>query len=411
MMQVILKKIIRITVLMILVMTSLFVFAEGQDEKYLLSSESYTVLTEARELMDKKEYTAAETRLNNLLNTNQPDYDKAVTYQTLGYIYISINRFDNATTAFINSVRNNALPPDVMHEINYTIAQLLAQAGKYSESMEYLIRWFEKEKSPSAEAHLFMASVYYQLEKYRKMIPHIQETINRSSKPERQWYEMLLAGYYQLNELNNAAKLLEKMVKIYPDSSNYWLQLAGTYYQVKNYKKALAVYRLAYTKGILDEEEIVRLARLYLNEQLPYQAGKLLDETMKAGKIRNSTDNLKLLANSWLLARENDLAISALLKLSEIDNNPNTHLRLGQIYFEQEKWKDAVAMLERAVKNESQLENTGEAYLLLGIAAYHVDDNNRSANALKKAVGYKTTKQQAEWWLNKLDDKDGEKKS
>lgn len=387
--------------MLIIVILGFSASAEETDDKYLLSSESYKILTEARELMNKEEYTAAESRLNRLLNSDINNYEKAVTNQTLGYIYISMGRYEDATDTFINSVSDNALPPDVTHEINYIIAQLLAQAGKYRDSLEYLIRWFGKEKSPDAEAHLLMASVYYQLEDYRKMIPHLQEAINNSTKPQKTWYEMLLSGYYQINQLKNAADLLEKMVRLYPDSSNYWLQLAATYYQSKNYKKALAVYKLAYTKDILNEEEILRLARLYLNEQLPYQAGKLLDEAIIQGKVTKSAENLKLLANCWSLAREYDRTVSVLLELADINYDPDIYFRIGQIYFEQQKWENTVKMLELAVKDD-HLENMGEACLLLGIAAYHIDEKARSSEALKKAVSYKNTRDQAEWWLNKL---------
>ena len=397
--------IVLIAVIFILIGSA--VYAAEKEDKYLLSGKSYEVLTDARELMEKKEFTTAESRLNKLLNSDISNYEKAVIYQTLGYIYISLNQFDEATGVFIKSLKDDALPPEVAHSIEYNIAQLLAQAGKYKDSLEYLTHWFEKEKSPDTEAQVLIASLYYQLEDYSKMIPHIQSAINDSTKPQKAWYEMLLSGYYQINELNEAASLLEKMVKLYPDSTNYWLQLAAIYYRIKNYNKALAIYRIAYTKGILDEENTLRLANLYLNAQLPYQAGKLLDENIQQGKMAKSVDNLKLLANSWSLAREYDRAISALLELAGENNDPDTYFRIGQLYFQQQKWHDAVTMLGRASKN-NKLENKAEAFLLLGIAAYHDGEKAQSAEALKKAVSYKNTKEQAEWWLNKLEKESGE---
>ena len=404
------NKIINIFIYTVMIILSFSATAEEKQDQYLLSSESYKILTDVRELMDKKEYTTAESKLNNLLDRDIDNYERAVTYQTLGYIYISMDRYEDATSVFIKSISNNALPPDVTHEINYTIAQLLAQAGKYKDSLEYLNHWLEIEKSPDIDAHIFVASVYYQLQDYQKMIPHMQSAINNSTKPKKEWYEMLLYGYYKTNELKNAASLLEDMVKLYPDSNNYWLQLAATYYQIKKYNEALAVYKIAYTKNILSEDEILRLARLYLNAQLPYQAGKLLDETMSKAKISKSSENLKLLANSWSLARDYNRTVSTLLELAKLDDDPDTYFRLGQIYFRQEKWQDTVTMLKRAVKAD-ELDNKAEAFLLLGIAAYHVDEKKQSEEALKRATGYKNTKEQAEWWLNKLGEKLEEKNS
>lgn len=394
------KSALRTVISLFLVLFCYVTVAQENDDQYLLSSKSYDVLTEARELMDSKEYSAAESKLNNLLNSGIGDYEKAVTYQTLGYVYLSMNSNDKATTAFMRSVDDNALPPDVTHEINYIVAQLLAQAGRYQECLEYLLRWFEREKQPPADAHIFLASIYYQLEDYRKMIPQVQSAIDKSTTPQRTWYEMLLSAHYQIDDLKSAAALLEKMVVLYPETDNYWLQLAATYHQNKNYKKSLAMYKLALSKDILDEEGIIRLARLYLNEHLPYQAATLLDEKLREGTVGRTRDNLQLQANSWLLAREYDHAVTALTALAETNDDPDTWYRIGRLYFEQEKWKDAITALERAVTNQ-HLENPAEAWLLLGIAAYHADENVRSTEALKKAITYRSTKQQAEWWLNK----------
>jgi tetratricopeptide (TPR) repeat protein len=125
---------------------------------------------------------------------------------------------------------------------------------------------------------------------------------------------------------------------------------------------------------------------------------------MHRGRINKSVDNLELLANSWLLAREYDRATEVLANIAQIKNDPAIYFRIGQVYFEQEKWQNAITALEQAVKDD-KLNNIAEAWLLLGIAAYHNNDHSRSAKALNRASNFKNTNEQAQWWLNKLGSK------
>jgi tetratricopeptide (TPR) repeat protein len=374
----------------------------AQEDQYLLSSEVYEVISAAREHMDKNEYAQAESKLTGLLSGKSiTPYEQAVANQTLGYVYIATDNYPRAAAVFVKSVEANALPPEVSHDINFIIAQLLANDGKYKESLSYLNAWFANEADPKPDAHMLAATIYYQLEDYNNMIPQVQKAIEKSGKPEQGWYEMLLAGYFEIRDHRNAAGLLEKMIRLYPDKDVYWLQLGATYQLLKQYKKSLAIYELALKKNILDETEIIRLVQLYLNEELPYKAGRLLDDMIRNGKVSKSVDNLELLANSWMLAKEYDRATGVLAELAQIKNDPAVYFRTGQIYFEQEKWGNAVSALEQAVKGE-KLGNIAEAWLLLGIAAFHNNDHARSAKALNRAASFKNTNEQAQWWLNKL---------
>ena len=376
----------------------------AQEDQYLLSSSTYEIITAARENMDRSEYTQAESKLIGLLSKEIAQYEKAIANQTLGYVYIAMDKYSQAISAFMKSVDTNALPPEVTHDINFIIAQLLTNDGKHKESLSYLNAWLAKEPNPKPDAHMMAATIYYRMGDYKNMIPHIQKAIEKSGKPELGWYEMLLAGYFETGEHKNAAVLLEKMIKLYPDKDVYWKQLAAIYQFLKQFKKSLAIYELALKKNILGEQEIIQLAHLYLSEELPYKAGRLLNDEINRGRINKNIENLELMANSWLLAREYDRATEVLADIAQIKNDPAIYFRIGQVYFEQEKWQDAITALEQAV-NDDRLNNIAEAWLMLGIAAYHNNELQRSAKALNRASSFKNTNDQARWWLNKLDDK------
>lgn len=369
-----------------------------------LTRESYDVLNSVRELMEKNKYPEAESKLRQLLDTNPDRYDEAVTWQTLAHIYISTNDYRKAADCFIKSVKFDVLPENVTHEIFYNIAQLLAATSRYKESLEYLLPWFEREPSPGADAHILAASVYYEMKDYIHMISHVQAAIKLSPKPDKTLYDMLLTGYYQTEDFKQAGNLLEKMIVLYPDDGNYWTQLAATYQLSKQYRKALAMYELALKKGLLDETNTLRLVHLYLQEDLPYKAASLLSEKIDTGFLQKTADNLELLANSWLLARETSNAITALSHLANIKNDPDIYYRIGRLHFDRENWEDAISSLEKAIKIDNP-DKQAESYLLMGIAAYHLGQTTQSSRALNEALSREITREQAKWWLNKLGEK------
>jgi len=152
---------------------------------------------------------------------------------------------------------------------------------------------------------------------------------------------------------------------------------------------------------IIAESGILQLIRLCLNEKLPQRAAVLLQEQMAAGAIPHNRDNLELLAESWQLARENDKAAAAFTELATLTNDPSAYYRLGYIYFTQEKWDAASKALAAAVKNGA-LQDKPDAWLLLGISAYHNQETATATRALNQALNHESTRQQAQWWLNKL---------
>ena len=384
------------------ILLSCAALSQGQENQRVLPESTYKSLNSVQEVMDLGEHETAEEILIKLLSKPADNpYETAVINQTLGYVYIAMDENEKAATAFIKAVEHNVLPNEVIHELYYIIAQLLIHSGKYVEGIDYFQKWLVLEGNPGADAHLLAATAYYQLGNYQGMIPHMQDAIRKSDNPEQSWYELLLTGYFETKDFNSAAELLEKMVNLYPDENDYWLRLAGVYQQLKQDEKALAILELALGKGILGEPEILQLTQIYLYLDLPYKAATLINDELDKGTISRTRETLELLANSWLLAREKERAAQALNELATISDDIFVIYKLGQIYFEMEKWDAAIDSLETAIKNRNP-EYEADAWLLLGIAAYHNNDNIRSLKAFNQALSFDSTKEQAQWWLDKL---------
>ena len=375
-----------------------------ENGEYLLSEKLYQPLQEIQKLMDENKYPEARTKLAKLLTRDLSNYEKAVLNQTLGYIYNAMEQYSEALDAFVTSLEFGALPNDVTLNLTYIIAQLYAQQGNLKQSRDYLETWLNKTPRPGIDAHIFAATVYYQMEEYADMVPHLKQALRISEDPENYWYEMLFVAYYELEQYENASNTLVNMIKRFPEKSDYLLYLANTYLQADNNRKAIAVYELADKKNLLTELEIKQLVNLYLVEDIPHKAALFLEEKLGKNIIPRSRENLELLANSWIRSNEDDKALQVLNDIAQMSGDPDVYLRIGQIYFKQHRWEKAQAALEEANNIDDNNKNA-RANLLLGIAAYHNDQVAISNKALNKASTNESTKQQAEWWLAKLNRK------
>jgi tetratricopeptide (TPR) repeat protein len=145
-------------------------------------------------------------------------------------------------------------------------------------------------------------------------------------------------------------------------------------------KKSLAVMQLAYAQDYLVSNSDLRaLAQLYLYHSLPYRAGLVLEKASKDERIEEDAIFWEMLANSWLLAREFDRALTPLQTGAEISEKGSLYARLGQLYLEREQWSDASDVLERAIA-KGGLHDEHTTHLLMAISLYH---QKKFQNAIK----------------------------
>jgi len=378
--------------------------AEEKKKSYQLDPGIHAELIGIHKQIDEGQNGEAIKKLKKLISSNNlKAYDSAVAYQTMGFAKTNIGEFNDAAKHFIKALSLDALPEDVTHGLNYTAAQILIHIDKTKEGLKYLSKWFAKEPKATGDAHILAATAYYHLKDYKQLIIHVEKALALSSKPPLSWYELLLAGYYEIKEYKKSVTLLETIINKHPKKTNYWLQLAEIYQRLKQDKKALAVYELAYTKGLLQKDDINRLISNYLYLEMPYKAAMILEKEMAIGGIIPDFRSLTLLADSWLLAQENQKAEPVFKEIIKKFNDDHTRLRLGQLYIEAEEWSKVVDVLDVELKSESKV-LLSKVNLLLGIAQYHSKNMDKATRAFTHALSDKSTAEQASWWLEHLKD-------
>lgn len=380
-------------------------FAEEKKKNYQLDPNMHAELIGIHKQIDEGQNGEALKRLKKLISSNNlKAYDSAVIYQTMGYAKSNIGEFSDAATHFIKALSLDALPEDVTHNLNYSTAQLLIHIDKTKEGLKYLAEWFANEPKATGDAHILAATAYYYLKNYKQLIIHVEKALAISDKPPLNWYELLLAGYYETKEYKKSVALLEKIINKYPKKTNYWLQLAEIYQRLEQDKKALAIYELAYAKGLLQKDDITRLISNYLYLEMPYKAAVILEKEMAIGDITPDIKMLTLLADSWLLAQENQKAEPVFKEIINKFNDARTRLRLGQLYIEAEEWGKVVDVLGVEFQSDDKV-LLSKVNLLLGIGQYHSKNMDKATRAFTHALSDKSTAEQASWWLEHLKNK------
>lgn len=382
---------------------------EREVEAGSLTERMYNDLNEVYEMIGEEEWQASYSRLEELLDRSERNtYTQAVIHQGLGHVMASQERMREALTHFERSVSLNELPNSQHFQLMLQIAQLYYIENDYRTSLTKLDEWLcavPTEKSNRADAYELKASAHAELEEYRPALQAIERAIAISDDPKEQWYQLKLGMHFELKEMPEAAETLEILVQMSPNKKDYWIQLSGVYLELQNEARALSVLALANRKGLLDKEsEYKQLSSLYQSEGVPYKAADILQGAIEAGGVENTKRHWEMVAGAWYEAHELDRALAAYERAGAQASDGEIDLQRSSILVDQERWSEARSALSRAL-NKGGLSDrqTGNAYLLLGMAEFNLNNFSAAREAFNEATNYGTIRQAAQEWLNHLD--------
>ena len=380
----------------------------GIDAHAITQSErTYNRLTRIHELMGAEKYDQALASLDKLYPSvkNSPN-EAAVVLQTYGFVYASKEKLDKAIEYFRKALKLESLPEPGIQSVRYNIAQVYMAKSDYRNAIKELEIWFGNEDDPKPQAHALLGTAYAQLKQYDKAAVQLRAAIDKADQPNEGWYQLLLAIYFETKRYRQSAEILEKMVAFFPNKKNYWIQLSGVYFTLKNDIKSLAVMELAYKHGHLQKEkELVNLANMFLFQAIPYKAAKILETGLDNGKIEPTSKHWELLGHAWLQAQERERSIEALSKAAALSGDGELFINIAMIHAEREDWSALTKAISKAEKKGIK-KNVGQAFILKGTAYYQLKKYDQARAMFGKAAGYKKVKKQANQWLSHLDYED-----
>ena len=392
-----------------LLMCLLLTSPSASEESPTLSQQVHKQLMEAQTLLEKKQYTKAVAVLQTVaMQKTLTPYETAIVQQTLGHAYIAIDKLDDAASALQASLASQGFAHQQARGVEYNLAQILIGAERYAEGAKILEAWLaqerELEQEPKPEIFVLLAQVYAQLKRYPDVERHIRQAMRHTSELREDWYRLLLVAYFEQNKFQQAAAVLKQLVAQLPDTKTYWLQLSQVYHQTKKEPQAAAVLRLAHEMNILEGQEILQLVQYYWHLDLPYTAARILEESLAAKTVSQTSTHQDLLISCWLQAKAYQRALDAIDRFAQTASESQVGVlvaRKAEILAQLERWDEAAQVLEAGL-HRGGLPDTGRAYLRLGIAHHQSGKATESKSTFRKAASYANVTKQAKQWLRMI---------
>ncbi len=357
--------------------------------------EGFSVLDEVKERIDS-------------LNA----YERAMLFNFYGFMFYGNDDSVMALNSFKEVISDeSAIPDSLVISTLYSLAQLSMQQQNFSQALSYLQRWEKVNPNKlTANQVILFAQVYYQDKQFDKSLNMINQAIELAKLDNKvakeNWLTLQRAAYYELKQPEQVTKVMEQLVRHYP-KADYWLQLSAMYGEIGQEAKQMAVMEAAYQAGyVTKSSDVLTLAQLYLFHGAPFKSAEVLNEAIAQGSLVADEQNLALLANAYLKAKETKKAIKTLKNVSEIANSGKHDALLAQTYLNDEQWQFAINFAKQAIRrlgkvnenNSAKEKDIANMHLVLGMANFNLKKFELSLSAFAKASRFNSTKKAALQW-------------
>lgn len=370
---------------------------------YIVSQSVGKHAQKAYELYSKDDIQGAIAELKDA--SPGKDFDKAYINRFLGNLYAALE----GQTATAIKYLEAAVKPDLLNakeqaDTMRLLADLNLSEEHFTKALTGYRQWeaFTGEQDPKVKVR--MAQANYELKHYAAMIPLVNDAIKLSDKPNKNAYILKLSSYYERKDYKNSVKVLEQLVQYFPNEERWWTQLGMFYMMTEDYNQALATLDTAYRNHMLKKpQEILALVQLYSNNGIPWKAAQLLEKYIKDGTIKRESRMVKMLANSFLAAKELPEAAKYFAQAADMDGDAELYRKQGSILVQMQNYKGAISALQKALDHD--IKRKGSVHMMMA-EAYLNQNNLRAAyNHVLAAAKYPRSKKEATSWAAYLKDK------
>ncbi len=320
------------------------------------------------------------------------EYEKVLLNQYSGYAYLAQENYTKAIESFnkvIALVPN--LPVATEAQTLLMIGQLYSQQENPKKALETLLKWTNYVDSLRPEQSYMFAALYYQLEDNKNALLNINEAIKNQEAlgkvPSESWYQMQLGLYFDKEQYKEGLPILEKLIKYY-SSPRYWKQLSQVYRVIGRDKESLSALEACYLQGGLEKEkDLINLAYLFLDAEVPFKAAKVIKKGIYDSKVIEPTaKNLKLLADSYRLAQNSKESLVEYEKAAAKSTDGELIIGLAGAYLANDKFADASKWGKEALsKGRSSIKRVDQANFVVAQAELEMKHYDEAIKYFREA--------------------------
>ncbi len=370
-----------------------------------LSKSSGSKILNAQEVLGEGNHAKATALLQAVLASQKAKpYDKAVALQVLASVWADKGNYKRAAQEFERAINMGVLPENVINDITFNLAQLYLAEDQTTKSLRVLNNWFKKTKSPSASAYGLRAQIYLIKDDLKRAERDINIAMSKVKEPREAWYRIKLSILLQRERYKEALPILELAVDKFPGKKPFWQQISAVYSQLGRDKEAFSARQAMHRQGMLtSSKDLVNLAQLYLYNDYPYKAAKVLDKGLRGGAIKKTEKNWELLANSWLHSREWKKSRQPLLNAAKKSKSGKHYIQLAQAYIQDENWKKAEKYIIQGLDKGKLKKREAESWLILGITQSRLEKYEKAIKTFRKAGDFDDVATDAFRWIRSLE--------
>jgi tetratricopeptide (TPR) repeat protein len=368
-----------------------------------VSKDVYERIEKAQEMVDAKDYSGALRLLNSLYNPDKlTEYEQSNVLNYIGFVYYNMDDIPNAMRTYEKMLAIPSLEETLRKTTTYTLAQLYTMQENYPKALSTLDRWFLLETNPRPEAFILKAQNLYQVNRYSEMIEPIENAMRvareRDQEVREDWYALLNFAYFQQEDYRMVRDIQKIMLVNWP-KKRYWFSLAGAYTELGEDEKLINAYAAAFDQRMLEQEsELVTMAQLFMQREVPYKAAVLLESEMQSGRVSRSAKNYRLLSQAWQLAMEDEKAIPALTEAARLSTDGELDVRLANALLNTGQYAECIKAVETGLR-KGGLKSPDNAQISLGMCLYNQRKYNQAIDAFQLASKTPRSRKVSNQWI------------
>ncbi len=369
-----------------------------------VSKEVYDKIAKAQEAVDAQDYQGALKMLNALYNPDKlTEYEQANVLNYIGFVYYNMDDITNAIRTYDRMIAVPSLEETMKKQITYTLAQLYTMEEQYAKALVTLDQWFLLELNPAPEPFILKAQNLYQVTRYSEMIKPIEDAMRvaeaRNKPAKEDWYVLLNFAYFQQEDYTKVRDIQKILLVGWP-KKRYWFSLAGAFTELGEDENLINAYAAANDQRMLEKEsELVTMAQLFLQREVPYKAATLLETEMQSGRVTKTAKNYRLLSQAWQLSMEDEKAIPALHEAARLSEDGELDVRLGNAYLNIGKYEDCAKSVRNGIR-KGGLKSPDNAQISLGMCLYNLREYRNAIKAFDQAAKTPRSRRVAGQWIN-----------
>ncbi|ALO35523.1 hypothetical protein CMT41_12970 [Colwellia sp. MT41] len=328
-------------------------------------------------------------------------YDKAYVARMIAVMYATLGDNEQKTIDYLKL----AIEPDLLNALDHSLSLTLLgdmqmQTKDYKGALKSYYAWMDFTGEEDGQTYIKIANAYYSLKQLDKVIEPADKAIAIfADKPNQNPYILKITSYYERKKYNEAVKVLETVIQLFPENKQWWTQLPMFYLLIEDYDKAVQTLDLAYKLGHLNKEaQIKTLASLYSQSEAPYKAALLLEKHIALGQVKRDDNNIATLANAWHSAQHIDKAASYYGELAKMTNKAKHYRKQGMLLKQDEQFAKAIVALNKAL--ELGVSNQGQIHNNIAQSYFYLEKYKQAYAAILKAMKHPGARRNAKGWKN-----------